>query len=49
VAVFSGTTLTLVGQAVEIILMTMAVYLTMSIVISLLLNWVNAKMAIKGR
>ncbi|MFT7053948.1 MAG: general L-amino acid transport system permease protein, partial [Psychromonas sp.] len=33
----------------EIIMMTMAVYLTFSIVISLLLNWVNAKMEIKGR
>lgn len=49
VTLFSGTTLNQVGQAIEIILMTMAVYLTISIVISLLLNWVNAKMAIKGR
>jgi general L-amino acid transport system permease protein len=49
VTLFSGTTLNQVGQAIEIILMTMAVYLTFSIVISLLLNWVNAKMAIKGR
>jgi len=49
VTLFSGTTLNQVGQAVEIILMTMAVYLTFSILISLLLNWVNARMAIKGR
>lgn len=49
VTLFSGTTLNQVGQAIEIILMTMAVYLTFSIVISLFLNWVNAKMAIKGR
>ena len=49
VTLFSGTTLNQVGQAIEIILMTMAVYLTFSILISLLLNWVNAKMAIKGR
>ena len=49
VTLFSGTTLNQVGQAIEIILMTMAVYLTFSIIISLLLNWVNAKMAIKGR
>jgi general L-amino acid transport system permease protein len=49
VTLFSGTTLNQVGQAVEIILMTMAVYLTISILISILLNWVNAKMAIKGR
>lgn len=49
VTLFSGTTLNQVGQAIEIILMTMAVYLTFSIVISLLLNWVNKKMEIKGR
>jgi len=49
VTLFSGTTLNQVGQAIEIILMTMAVYLVISIVISLILNWVNAKMAIKGR
>lgn len=49
VTLFSGTTLNQVGQAIEIILMTMAVYLTFSIVISLLLNLVNKKMEIKGR
>lgn len=48
VTLFSGTTLNQVGQAVEIILMTMAVYLCISILISLILNWVNAKMMIKG-
>jgi general L-amino acid transport system permease protein len=49
VTLFSGTTLNQVGQAIEIILMTMAVYLSFSIVISILLNWINAKMEIKGR
>ena len=49
VTLFSGTTLNQVGQAIEIILMTMAVYLVISIVISVALNWVNARMAIKGR
>jgi len=49
VTLFSGTTLNQVGQAIEIILMTMAVYLTFSIAISILLNWVNKKMEIKGR
>ena len=49
VTLFSGTTLNQVGQAIEIILMTMAVYLTFSILISMLLNWVNKKMEIKGR
>ncbi|WP_369434256.1 amino acid ABC transporter permease [Psychromonas sp. MME1] len=38
VTLFSGTTLNQVGQAIEIILMTMAVYLTFSIVISLFLT-----------
>ena len=49
VTLFSGTTLNQVGQAIEIILMTVAVYLTFSIFISMLLNWVNKKMEIKGR
>jgi len=49
VTLFSGTALNQVGQAIEIILMTMAVYLTFSIVISITLNWVNAKIQIKGR
>lgn len=49
VTLFSGATLNQVGQAIEIILMTMAVYLTFSLAISMLLNWVNKKMEIKGR
>lgn len=49
VTVFSGTSLNQVGQAIEIILMTMAVYLTLSILISVLMNWFNAKMQIKER
>ena len=49
VAVFAGTALNQVGQAVEIILMTMAVYLFLSISISVLLNWYNAKIALKAR
>jgi general L-amino acid transport system permease protein len=49
VTLFSGTTLNQVGQAVEIILMTMAVYLTFSIVISITLNYVNQKIQIKER
>ena len=49
VTVFAGTSLNQVGQAIEIILMTMAVYLTISIVISLFMNYVNAKMKIKER
>ena len=48
VSTFAGTVLNQVGQAVEIIMMTMAVYLTISLVISLILNIVNHKMSIKG-
>ncbi len=48
VGVFSGTVLNQVGQAIEIILMTMAVYLTLSLVISLGLNVVNYRMRIVG-
>lgn len=49
VTVFSGTSLNQVGQAIEIILMTMAVYLTISIIISVLMNYLNSKMQIKER
>ena len=49
VTVFSGTVLNQTGQAIEIIMVTMAVYLTISLSISLLLNYVNKKMEIKGR
>jgi general L-amino acid transport system permease protein len=49
VTIFSGTSLNQVGQAIEIILMTMAVYLTLSIIISVLMNWFNNKMQIKER
>ena len=36
-------------QAVEIIAMTMAVYLTLSLLISALMNWYNKKMALVER
>lgn len=49
VATFAGTVLNQVGQAIEIIIMTMLVYLTISLVISFILNLVNAKLSIKGR
>ena len=49
VNVFMGTTLNQTGQAVEIIAMTMAVYLTISLTISLFMNWYNAKMALVER
>jgi amino acid ABC transporter membrane protein 1, PAAT family (TC 3.A.1.3.-) len=48
VTIFSGTVLNVVGQAIEIIMLTMLVYLTISLVISLILNIFNKKMQIKG-
>jgi general L-amino acid transport system permease protein len=42
VAVFAGTTLNQTGQAIEIIAITMAVYLAISLVTSALMNWYNA-------
>jgi len=46
---FGGTVLNQVGQAIEILTMVMLVYLVISLVISVLLNYVNKKMAIQGR
>ena len=46
---FGGTVLNQVGQAVEILAMAMLVYLVISLFISILLNYVNKKMAIQGR
>lgn len=49
VNVFMGTTLNQTGQAVEIVAVTMAVYLTISLSISGFMNWWNAKMALVER
>lgn len=49
VAVFSGTVLNQTGQAIEVIALTMAVYLTLSLLTSLAMNWYNARIALKGR
>ena len=46
---FGGTVLNQVGQAIEILTMVMVVYLVISLAISVLLNYVNKKMAIQGR
>lgn len=43
VNVFAGTTLNQTGQAVEVIAMTMGVYLLISLVISLFMNWYNKR------
>ena len=49
VSVFTGTVLNQTGQAVEIISITMAVYLSISLSISAFMNWYNAKMALVER
>lgn len=49
VSVFAGTTLNQTGQAIEIIAMTMGVYLTLSILTSALMNIYNRKVALVER
>ena len=49
VHVFAGTVLNQTNQAIEVILITMAVYLTISLVTSVLMNWFNARMALVER
>lgn len=49
VHVFAGTALNQSGQAVEIITITMAAYLSISLVISLFMNWYNKKFALRGQ
>lgn len=49
VAVFAGTTLNQTGQAVEIIGITMGVYLTISLSISAFMNWYNKRVALVER
>ena len=49
VSVFAGTTLNQTGQAIEVIMMTMAVYLTLSILTSIFMNWYNKRMSLVER
>jgi len=49
VLVFAGTALMQTGRAIEIVSITMLTYLTLSLSISLLMNWYNKKIAIKER
>ena len=46
VLVFAGTALMQTGKAIEIITMIMFTYLTLSIAISIFMNWYNKKIAI---
>jgi general L-amino acid transport system permease protein len=47
-AVFAGTTLNQTGQAIEIIAITMAVYLAISLLTSAFMNWYNARIQVAG-
>ncbi len=49
VAVFAGTVLNQTGQAVEVIALTMAVYLTLSLLTSSFMNWFNDRYALVER
>jgi general L-amino acid transport system permease protein len=49
VSVFAGTSLNQTGQAIEIIFMTMMFYLSVSLAISIFMNWYNDKMALVER
>ena len=49
VAVFAGTALNQIGQAVEMMLMTMFTYLILSILVSVFLNWYNARVKLAER
>ncbi len=49
VSIFAATVLNQTGQAIEVIAITMAVYLTISLLISLLMNWYNRRVALVER
>ncbi len=49
VNVFTGTTLNVTGRAIEVIALTMLVYLTFSLTTSLIMNWYNARVALVER
>ncbi len=49
VSIFMGTSLNQSGRAIEIVALTMAVYLTFSLVTSLFMNWYNARVALVER
>ena len=49
VNVFAGTVLNQTGQAVECLLITMVVYMVLSLLISAFMNWYNKRIALKER
>jgi general L-amino acid transport system permease protein len=49
VSVFAGTTLNQSGHEIEVIAITMGVYLTISLLTSAVMNWYNARIALTER
>jgi len=49
VSVFAGTVLNQTGQAIEVISITMLVYLTLSLITSAFMNWFNSRMKLVER
>lgn len=49
VNIFTGTVLNQTGQAIEVVAITMLVYLTISLTTSLIMNWYNARKALVER
>ncbi len=49
VQIFTGTVLNQTGQAVEVVMITMAVYLSISLVTSVVMNWYNSRIALVER
>ena len=49
VQIFTGTVLNITGQAIEVVVITMAVYLTFSLVTSFVMNLYNARVALVER
>jgi len=49
VLVFAGTAMMQTGKAIEIVAITMATYLSISLLISLFMNWYNKSIAIKEK
>jgi general L-amino acid transport system permease protein len=49
VQIFTGTVLNQTGQAVEVVMITMAVYLSISLVTSMAMNWYNSRIALVER
>lgn len=49
VSIFTGTVLNQTGQAVEVIFITMLVYLLINLIAAVLMNWLNTRWALKER